>query len=216
MMYTISQIIEYLDFIRVLSSCSIWCVCVYSVCRCSGLVQKKRFCSKSSRRRHNCASKMVLAHTTLESLGAGPKSARHWCRYARRWSVLSSGRDELSWPRRTIWRRRRSSRRSTNWASREMKVFSESLLSGGGGVRCVRWRSLTNFVRLVLLLLASGPTTCYVQFRMITRNVCKCVCWMQCSSWVVVANEFASRNHFPLQLTDITGQSGWLAGTRKE
>lgn len=46
MMYTISQIIEYLDFIRVLSSCSFWCVCVYSVCRCSGLVQKNGFAQK--------------------------------------------------------------------------------------------------------------------------------------------------------------------------
>uniref|UniRef100_A0A8D8GZW0 (northern house mosquito) hypothetical protein n=1 Tax=Culex pipiens TaxID=7175 RepID=A0A8D8GZW0_CULPI len=81
----------------------------------------------------------------------------------------------MSWPRRT-------SRRSTLgvWENEGYLLLcfsrSRSLSLGEGGVRCVRWRSLTSFCLFVVVVAFVGTKTCYVQFRMITRNLHACVC----------------------------------------
>lgn len=73
-----------------------------------------------------------------------------------------------------------------------------------GGVRCVRWRSLTSFLFVVVAVFV-GTTTCYVQFRLITRNLHARVC---------VRRSYGTRSQ-PLSAAavgrDISGQSGLLA-----
>lgn len=68
----------------------------------------------------------------------------------------------------------------------------------------MRWRSLTSFLFVVVVAFV-GTTTCYVQFRMITRNLHARVC---------VRRSYGTRSQ-PLSAAavgrDISGQSGLMA-----
>lgn len=143
MMYTISQIIEYLDFFPLffllLGALLSWWF---------NERFRDTFCSRIG---GNCASTMGIHHRSDSALTVSD-------------FLLPEG-----------WAGRAEPLVGQHWEFGKMKVIScsvsldldLSLSLVEGGVRCVRWRSLTSFLFVVVAVFV-GTTTCYVQFRLIT------------------------------------------------